>query len=288
MRKGRLAKLFALCAGGLALGLAGFALAGTTTLAMTSSGPEPETVTVHWGDQLEIENDDNVPHSLVSSHQELQSGVIQPGQTYTTTFTSSAHSYSFRQIGGRGFPGKVVVSFAGHVTLRARPAAVGFGRSVTLRGVSSIPLTPVALEVHRAGDVRWHLLRTVVSRSDGTFSATVRFARGGRLRASIAADQIRSVATAVAVRPKLTIAASGGRVRARVSPAGAAERLTLECRVSAGRWKRLDARGPRHGTVSFRVHAGRPNVLRVAVLHNDAADGFAPQASRAVRLSAGC
>src|SRR6201982_148727 len=107
-------------AAGVALGAAGFALAGTTTLSLTYAGPEPETATVPWGSTLRITNVDSVAHSLVSSQEEFQSGVIQPGHSFTAVITGPAHSYSFRQTGGRGFPGKVDVAFSGSVSLSAR------------------------------------------------------------------------------------------------------------------------------------------------------------------------
>jgi hypothetical protein len=270
----------------LGLGAGGFALAGTTALSLTSVGPVPDTVTVPWGDTLAIQNADSVPHSLVSSHAELQSGSILPGQTFTTTLTSRAHSYGYRQTGGRGFPGKIVVDFSGRVSLRASRSSVAYGRSVTLRGTTSLDGTPVSIEVRRAGDVRWRLLRTLFSSDSGAFSTVVRFQRGGKLRATVAAGEIRSASTFVNVRPKLTAARIGGSIRARLSPARAASRLTLECRAGPGRWKRVVAKRPgSNGVVTF-VIRGHRAPARVAATHNDAAGGYAPVASRA--LSAAC
>ena len=103
---------------GLALGAAGFALAGTATLSLTQHGPVPQTLTVGWGDTLEVRNADTVPHTLVSSHRELQGGVIQPGQAYTTSFTGRVHALGYRQTGGRSYSGKIVVDFSGRVTLK--------------------------------------------------------------------------------------------------------------------------------------------------------------------------
>jgi hypothetical protein len=284
--KARRIRLALLCAAGLALGAAGFALAGTTALTLSSVGPVPDTVTVPWGDTLAIQNADTIPHSLVSSHPELQSGSIPPGQTFTTTLTSRAHSYGYRQTGGRGFPGKIVVDFSGHVSLRASRSSVAYGRSVTLRGTTSLDGTPVSIEVRRAGDARWKLLRTLFSSDAGAFSTVVRFQRGGKLRATVAAGEIRSASTFVNVRPKLTAARIGGSLRARLSPARAASRLTLECRAGPGRWKRVVAKRPGpNGIVTF-VIRGHRAAARVAATHNDAAGGYAPVASRA--LSAAC
>ena len=105
-------------------------------------GPEPDTLTVPWGDTLRITNVDTVAHSLVSSHPELQTGVLLPGKTFTTTITAPAHNYSFRQIGGKGFPGKIEVDFTGHVSLVASRSTVDFGRAVRLGGTTSVHSTP--------------------------------------------------------------------------------------------------------------------------------------------------
>jgi plastocyanin len=282
----RLARLTMLCAAGLVLGAAGFALAGTSTLSLTYVGPEPDTLTVPWGDTLRITNVDSVSHSIVSSHPELQSGVLLPNQTFTSTITGPAHSYSFRQTGGRGFPGKIQVDFTGHVSFSSSRSTVDFGRTVRFSGTTSVHSTPVQLQVHRRGDTHWSTLTTIVSNGSGNYSVTVRLERGGKLRAAVAAGQIRSVSKIVSVRPVLTASRRGGGLTARMTPAGAATRLTLECRIAPGRWKRVASKRPsRTGVVSFPVRAGRL-LARVAVTHRDAKDGYAPRSSRA--FSAAC
>ncbi len=273
-------------AAGLALGAAGFALAGTTTLSLTYVGPEPDTVTVPWGDTLRITNADTVAHSLISSHAELRTGVLLPGKTFTTTITGRAHTYSFRQTGGRGFPGKIEVDFTGHISLSVGRTSVNFGRAVRLKGTTSLHSTPVVVEVHRAGDWHWTTLATVFSSSSGSYTATIRLARGGKLRATVAAGQIRSAIKLIDVRPKLTASRRGAGVTARLKPAGAASRLTLECRIGPGRWKRIASKRPSGaGVVSFAVRRGR-GLVRVAATHSNAKDGYATQVSRA--LSAAC
>lgn len=284
MRK-RVIRFALLCVAGLALGAAGFALAGTTTLSLTYVGPEPDTVTVPWGDTLRITNADTVAHSLVSSHPELRTGVLLPGKTFTATISGPAHNYGFRQTGGTGFPGKVEVDFRGHVSLSPSSFAVNFGRRVRLKGTTNLHSTPVVLQVHRSGDSHWSTLATAFS-SSGAYAATVRLLRGGKLRATVAAGQIRSAVKLVDVRPKLNAARRGGGVTAKLNPAGAASLLTLECRIGPGRWKRIASKRPNGaGVVSFAVRSGR-GLVRVASTHSDAKDGYAPQASRA--LSAAC
>ena len=282
----RLVKLTLLCVAGLALGAAGFALAGTSTLSLTYGGPQPGTLTVPWGDTLRITNVDSVSHAIVSSHPELQTGVVLPGHTFTSTITGPAHSYSFRQTGGRGFPGKIAVDFTGHVTFTPSRTAVDFGRSVRFSGTTSVRSTPVLLQVHRRGETHWSTLTTMLSNGSGAYSATVRLDRGGKLRAAIAAGQIRSATRIVTVRPKLIASRRGGGLTAKITPAGAATRLTLECRIGPGRWKRIASKRPsRTGVVSFPVQRGRL-LARVAGTHRDTQDGYAPTASRA--LSAAC
>ena len=129
--------------------------AGTTTLSLTYVGPEPDTVTVPWGDTLRITNADTVAHSLVSSHPELRTGVLLPGKTFTATISGPAHNYGFRQTGGTGFPGKVEVDFRGHVSSSPSSFAVNFGRRVRLKGTTNLHSTPVVLQVHRSGDSHW-------------------------------------------------------------------------------------------------------------------------------------
>jgi hypothetical protein len=282
----RVIRFALLCVAGLALGAAGFALAGTTTLSLTYVGPVPDTISVPWGDTLQIKNEDTVAHSLVSSHAELRTGVLLPGKTFTATIGGPAHNYSFRQTGGKGFPGKIEVDFSGHVSLSPSGSAVDFGRTVRLKGTTNLHSTPVVVQVHRAGDSHWTTLSTVFSNGSGAYTATVRLLRGGKLRATVAAGQIRSAIKLVDVRPKLTASRRGVGVTAKLNPAGAASHLTLECRIGPGRWKRLASKRPNGaGVVSFAVRPGR-GLVRVAATHSDAKDGYAPQASRA--LSAAC
>ena len=142
------------------------------------------------------------------------------------------------------------------------------------------------LQVHRRGDSQWTTLTTVFSNGAGDYSATVRLERGGKLRAAVASGQIRSAIKFVTVRPRLTAFRSGGGLAAKLTPAAAASRLTLECRIGPGRWKRVASKRPSvAGVVSFPVRAGR-RLARVALTHRDAKDGYGTKASRAV--SAAC
>jgi plastocyanin len=271
--------------GSLALGAAGYALADTTSVSLSSDGPDPATVTVNWGDSLEIENDDSVSHGLTSRYPELKVDAIPPGSTYTTAFTNRTVTYGYQQTGARRFAGTVVVQFSGHVSLRASSSAVARGRAVTLKGVASRHQTPVLLEERVGREPSWTRLKVVTSGSSGAFAASVRLSQGGRIRASIEAGRIRSATVTVNVKPSISISLRGGRVRARVTPADAVTRLTLQCRVR-GRWRSIAARATTSaGTASFPRRGG---VVRVTALRKNVISGFAPSNSRALAAGGSC
>jgi len=270
--------------GSLALGAAGFALADTQTVSLSSDGPDPATITVAWGDTLEFQNDDSVGHGLTSRYPELKSDVIPAGQTYTTSLTNRTITYGYRQTGAKRYPGVVIVQFSGHVSLGARPAAVARGQAVRLKGVASRHHTPVLLELRAGSSTTWTRLKVVSSGSNGGFAATVRLQRGGKVRATIEAGRIRSAVVAVDVRPAISASARGGRIHARVTPAGAASQLTLQCRTK-GRWREISSRATSaNGSVSFPAHGG---TVRVSALRRHLAAGYAPSSSRALG-SGGC
>jgi plastocyanin len=285
MSRGAVLKAVSAVAGSVALGAAGFALAATQNVSLDSDGPDPATITVHWGDTLLIENDDSVSHGITSRFPELTVNSIPPGQTYTTSFTDRTSTYGYHQTGTKRYAGAVVVNFSGRVSLGARPLAVGRGKAVKLKGVASLHHTPVLLELRAGGSAGWSKLKVVTSGSSGGFAATVRLQRGGRIRASIEAGRVRSGLVSVAVRPAISLVARGGRLRARVTPAAAASSLTLQCRVK-GRWRAIASRATSaSGRASFPGHGG---TLRVSVIRKHLASGFAPASSRALSRGGGC
>lgn len=282
-------RLIALCAGAIAVGAAGYALAATQTVALTSAGPQPATQTIPWGGTLAVRNDDTVTHALTSAHAELKAAPIAPGGTFTTTFTSGVRSYNYRQTGGKGFAGKVVVDFGGHVSLQPSTAAVTFGHAVALKGVASIANTPVAIEIRRAGDKVWQPLRTVTSGSGGGYSTTTFLQRGGRFRATIALGRIKSASKAVNVKPRISIRRQGGSVRAVIAPAHSASHVTLECLLKSRHWKRLTSRRPSaSGRAVFRPRRGSRDVVRVVVLPRNLAAGYLAVRSRPLIVNAAC
>ena len=128
----------------------------------------------------------------------------------------------------------------------------------------------MVLQVHRAGDSHWTTLATAFSSSSGTYTATVRLLRGGKLRATVAAGQIRSAVKLVEG------AAEADGVPARSGRDGEAQsrqaRPRSDARVpdrpgplEANRLQAADGQG----VVSFAVRSGR-GLVRVAATHSDA------------------
>jgi hypothetical protein len=284
-----LRRLIALCSGAVAVGAAGYALAATQTVALTSTGPQPPTQTIPWGGTLEVRNADTVAHSLTSAHAELRAAPIQPGGTFTTTFTSGVRSYNYRQTGTKGFAGKVVVDFGGHVSLQPSTAGVTFGHAVALKGVASIANTPVAIEIKPAGEKHWQQFRTVTSGAAGGYSTTTFLQRGARFRSTIAVGRIKSASKAVNVKPRLSIRRKGKTVRTAIAPAHAASLVTLECLLKSRHWKRLSSRRPNAaGKVVFRPRRGSRGIVRVVALPKNLGDGYVGVRSRPVLFNAAC
>jgi hypothetical protein len=154
---------------------------------------------------------------------------------------------------------------------------------------------PVAIEERPAGDAAWETVETVTSGSDGDFAASLALAVGGRLRAAIDGDQVRSQRMEVSVAPRVMLTAASHRarvgrrvaLRARVLPATASKLVYLfACSPSTGKWHRLVSRRiSAAGAASFHVPAA-PGLsrLRATVRKHGAAPGYAPSSSRPVSV----
>lgn len=274
----------------LALVAAGVAAAETTSITLAKDGPDPDAVTVAWGDTIQIKNTDSVAHGITSSHADLQVGAIAPGGTYTTAFTTKTRTYRYRQTGGKSQSGTIAVDVSGSVTLKPKLAVVLYGKSLTVSGHSSIANTPVLLEKKLVGESNWETLATLKSSANGSFSTTVLLPRSAKLRARIAAGLIKSSISGIGVQPRLSIAASthrtkvGRRVtfRARLTPANASPNLSLlSCSARTGRWVPVaDARPNSAGVASFRWSAayGR-TYFHVVASTRSVEQGFLPRKS---------
>jgi plastocyanin len=281
----------------IALGAAGFALAGGVAVTLGPSGPQPKVATVAWGDTLSFVNGDSVAHAITSGREDLRSPAIPPGATYSSVVTARTGTYPYKQTGGKNLPGFLVVTASGTISLTAQPKTVLYGRSVTLSGVASMPSTPVLIEQHLRGAKDWTPIATVTSAADGQFSTVARPAIGANVRASVASGQVRSKVVHVRVRPRLVIASQARKtvadrridVVARITPANAARRIyLLSCSVRSGAVKRAASKRPGPGGgVSFKwkAPAGR-TLLVVAVKNDDLVKGYSPNVSNVISVTA--
>lgn len=279
------------------LALGGFALAASSTITLGNSGPNPASLTIGWGDTVSFVNGDTEPHTVTISRVEVTSPSIPPGGTFTQVFDSRGGNYFFRQLGTRNFNGNIAVEVKGQVTIRASATSIPFGRSVTLRGTSPFPGSPVVIEQRQpGGSSEWADLTTLTAGADGAWSTTVRPATGVQYRANVAANQLRSPAVSISLRPVIQIKLYPRRVKAgkpatitaRITPAAAATQAELE-RWDKRRksWTREASARVRRGKVTLRwpeVEKGSTRV-RVSVRRGSLASGFEPSASKFVLIT---
>jgi len=291
-------KLALATAGVVALGTAGFAFANTVVITLTPTGPQPQFVTVGWGDTVVFSNADTEPYTVASARGGFTSPEIPPGGTYTQTFQFRRGTYSYsQQTAGFGRNGQIYLNVTGQLTLATSRAAVPFGQAIVLKGKSSIPGAPVTIFGRPAGSgsVTAEVAKAVAG-PDGTYSATVTPKTGAKYIAYTAGDQIRSGEVFVIVQPRLTATASRTKVKvgttvtvtARIEPAIAASDVTLARYNRAGKeWDRVEETAFRkNGTAVFkwRAEPGRTR-LRVALAPKDVESGFEPLKSRWVEIT---
>jgi plastocyanin len=279
----------------VALGATGYAIAAGASVTLSASGPQPDVVTVNWGDTVTYANGDSVEHAVSIPRVDVTSPAIPPGGTFEHVFDGRGGRYNFIQAGKRNFSGQVVVEVEGEVTLTG-PTVVPFGKTATLSGRSAYPGKPVAIRVRNAGaGSDWAPAAELNAGADGSYSTRIRPRIGGRYQARIAADQISSKQIEIAVRPRITIAVprrtgvAGTRIAAtgRIAPAGAADRADLAAYdTRARRWATVMTRPvAASGKVAFRVELeeGRTR-LRISVRRAAVEAGFTTAESRFVRV----
>lgn len=283
-----------------ALGLAalfagGLALAAATTVSIGSSGPQPATVTVQWGDTVSFRNDDARPHGVTIPRVALASPLIAPGTTWSRVFDGRAGNYGYRLTEGRSYFGAIVVELKGTVTMKATPATVVYAKRVVFSGEAPPGHAVEVEQLVLAGTGEWRHVASVKAGADGKWTTSFVPKLGARFRATAAAGQLRSGAVVVDVQPMLSLVrptgAKAGKlitVRGRVAPAGAAQAADLERYDTARRrWVRQDRRNvAAGGTVAFRWKAvkGRQR-LRLVVQRFELKPGFEPAASKPVAVS---
>jgi plastocyanin len=274
------------------LGLAGYAVAASFTVTLTSGGPQPGIFTAALGDTVTFVNGDSATHTVVDRQIGLQSPALGPGQSFAFVLTTSGRS-TFQQEGKPDGSGQIVVLRTGTVTLKTNKRSVAYRLSATLTGTSSLPTFPVKIEHKVNGDTRWNDLGTVNPMPDGSFTLTIQPETGAQYRAAVFDDELLSPPVDVDVRPIMTLAAKRRSARggslltltARIVPADAANSMDL-MRFDSQRqnWKRVLTRAvPSSGRVTFRwrLEYGR-SLLRTAVVKRALARGFAEASSRPV------
>jgi hypothetical protein len=275
----------------------GYALAARTSVSLTSTGPQPPTVTVDWGDTVAFSNADTVERSVTSQRAEMQSGAIPPGGTYEYRYLGRAGRYSFIQAGTRPTTsGVVVLTASGRVTLRVSRRVVPYGARVALTGQSSYPDTPVVVQFRRSGaSGDWAEVLNRNASASGAYAGQLRVTVGGRLRSVVAAGQVSSDIQDVAVIPRLQVGVRPTRVPAgsrvlisgRVVPAGAATNIDLEeFDPERKSWSRSSSRRvARTGAFGFSFRATKgPTRLRIALKSSGLEPGFVPTVSRSLRV----
>jgi plastocyanin len=274
---------------------AGYALAAGVSVSLTATGPQPNTVSVNWGDTVTYTNGDSVEHAVTIPREEVASPAIPPGGTFEHVFDGRGGNVNFVQVGKRNHAGRVVVRVEGTVTLNASSPVVPFGKSLTLSGRSPYPGTPVVVRGRDAGaggDLKVFI--QAAADDAGSYSGRIRPTVGARIQARVAADQLASKIVSFAVRPRITISASrrtapaGGRivVSGKIAPASAADRAELVAYdTRRKRWVTVETRATANGKVAFRleVEEGATRV-RISVARGSIAAGYAPADSRFVRI----
>jgi plastocyanin len=124
--------LFALLAVG-----ASASSAATVTVSISKTGFTPKAVTVRPGDAVTWTNTDTAAHRVVSDHNAFPaSPVLQPGQSYSFTFTK-AGKYAYRDADNPRLKGTVTVSPNATTVTLSSPKLVVYGNALVLSGTLS-------------------------------------------------------------------------------------------------------------------------------------------------------
>ena len=191
---------------GAGLAVAGFALAGSTVVTFTSTGPQPSTATVNWGDTVQFTNADTTPYTLALANDTgTETQTIPAGGAYAKAFTGATGSHHYTISGTKKFSGNVSVRLTGTISLSAAAPSVVFGSGTTLSGNTTYTTSPVTIQqAQLAQGANWSDLSRVTPAADGSFSLTVQPIVGMRYRATTAAAQLSSSAVMLAVKPRIT------------------------------------------------------------------------------------
>jgi plastocyanin len=196
----------------LGAGVASSAPAATTTLAVTSNGYVPKTLTITTGDSVIFANQDTVAHQVVlkptTGYACTASLTLQPAQSTTCTFrTATKYTVTDPNKKGSAFKGSITVNAApgSTLTLTAAPKVVLYGGSATLTGqlASGQVNQKVDLFAQECGAPALTKLTTVTTTAGGTYSHTAQPRRNANYQARFRSSS--SLQALVRVRPKVTM-----------------------------------------------------------------------------------
>jgi len=202
MRKGLVAAVVAVGA----LAVAGVGLAKTFTVGITAAGFGQEELAIGVGDTVTWENRDSSDHQVVSRQAGFSSTVLQPGQTFSYTFTHAGRFQVSDPVPKKTQRMTVTVGSPSiSVSLLAVSSQVVYGGSVSLTGAAA---------GGRSGDqvVIWALscgatspvkVTSLSAAAGGAFTATVKPLRNTKYTAEVGTSW--SQPAAVAVKPRLTL-----------------------------------------------------------------------------------
>jgi plastocyanin len=196
----------------LGAGVASSEPAATTTLAVTSNGYVPKTLTIKTGDSVVFANQDTVAHQVVlkptTGYACTGSLTLQPAQSTTCTFrTATKYTVTDPNKKGSAFKGSITVNAApgSTLTLTAAPKVVLYGRSATLTG--QLAAGQVNQKVDRfaqeCGAPALTKLTTVTTTAGGAYSHTAQPRRNATYQARFRSSS--SLQALVKVRPKVTM-----------------------------------------------------------------------------------
>ena len=280
----------------VALGTAGYALAASASVSLTADGPQPETVTVNWGDTV-CTRTQTAP-STRSGSRAPRSRPVDPAWRHVrarSTKAAAGTTTSSRSAGGTT-PGRS--SSRSRATSRSRraPGPSQFGKSVTLSGTSAYPGHPVIVRGRDAGaGGDWKSVLEVVAAEDGSYSGRLRPKVGARYQARAAADQLASKLVDVAVQAQghdrgLATRRPRGldAHRDRPDPPGWRGRPSRSVGYDQRRkrWVTLTTRAvAKNGKVVFRVKLEEgANRLKISFRRGSTTAGYTPAESRFVRV----
>ncbi len=251
--------------------------AGSATINLTATGPQPNVLSVSVGDTVQFVNVDSDNHSIISRVGGFTSPVITPGQTFSVV-AGRAGKLGYEQTGFSHHNYRALIevgvpAIGGGLTLSAERLEVPYGAPLVLSGYTSLPPGSLVsvFEKWLGGGVRagqfcrksgqgnagvtappagWTASAAPVPvASDGSFRLTVRVTGGTVFEASGGANEICSPSLQVSVRPLLSIRALTRAARAghtivitgAMKPASVFTALTL-ARFDRGRgtWKKIE------------------------------------------------